>query len=72
MRVKPKEWLLECEITDHYSQKLLSVKFHSDIVVNLIGTPFDEIMLMYRQMNLHPHIKEDIKKVEEKLKLFER
>lgn len=63
LRVKAEEWHLECDIADDYSQKLLSVKFHTDIVEHLTATPFQEIMEMYKQMKSDPHVKQIIARV---------
>lgn len=63
LRVKAKEYLLECDITDKYSKQLLTVNFDNNVVEELSGTSIDEMLLMYEEMKIRPHIKQDIARV---------
>lgn len=58
-----KEWVLEVQVKDKWSSKLLNIKIANDIVANFSGCSAQEMTLMHQKAQIQPQLKDDLRTI---------
>ncbi|CRK95021.1 CLUMA_CG008507, isoform A [Clunio marinus] len=69
LRIDKKKWHLECDLTDSYSEKILTAKFSNNILEFLSGATGQEMQAMYLEAKARPQLREDINRIIERLRI---